>query len=113
MDVIKQIAHRVAVLDDGRIVEEGDVYDVLTRQRSDLTRRLVAGVVDHGLPDSVAAQLTDTRKTGAGTVLRIVFRDGAATAPATRRLSRDHRLDLNILHGRVNQRQEARSVGQQ
>src|SRR3546814_3357084 len=85
------------------MVEEGVVYDVLTPPRSDLTRRLVAEVVDHGLPDSVAEQLTDTRTPGAATVLRIVFRDGAANTPVISRLSRDYGLDLNILHGRVDQ----------
>src|SRR3546814_16537776 len=85
------------------MVEEGVVYDVLTPPRSDLTRRLVAEVVDHGLPDSVAEQLTDTRTPGAATVLRIVFRDGAANTPVISRLSRDYGLDLHILHGRVDQ----------
>ncbi|HET8726483.1 MAG TPA: methionine ABC transporter ATP-binding protein [Alphaproteobacteria bacterium] len=101
MEVIKRICHRVAVLDRGRVVEEGDVYDVLTRPESDLTRRLVAGVVDHDLPPEVAARLGDQGTPGAGTVLRITFRDGAADAPVISRMSRDFGLDLNILHGRV------------
>jgi D-methionine transport system ATP-binding protein len=103
MDVIKRIAHRVAVLDRGRVAEEGDVYDVLTRPQTQLTQRLVAGVVDHGLPPEIADMISDKRAPGAATVLRIVFRDGAANTPVISRLSRDHGLDLNILHGRVDQ----------
>ncbi|HET8726063.1 MAG TPA: methionine ABC transporter ATP-binding protein [Alphaproteobacteria bacterium] len=103
MDVIKRIAHRVAVLDHGRVVEKGDVYDVLTRPESELTRRLVAGVVEHGLPEGIVDQLSDKRAPGAATVLRIIFRDAAANTPVISRLSRDHGLDLNILHGRVDQ----------
>lgn len=47
--------------------------------------------------------ISDKRAPGAATVLRIVFRDGAANTPVISRLSRDHGLDLNILHGRVDQ----------
>ena len=38
MPVIKEICDRVAVLEAGRIVEEGDVFDVLTRPRHPTTR---------------------------------------------------------------------------
>ena len=42
MAVIKTIAERVAVMENGRVVEEGEVYDVFARPREEITKRFVA-----------------------------------------------------------------------
>ncbi|MBB3390788.1 peptide/nickel transport system ATP-binding protein [Rhizobium sp. BK275] len=42
--VVRAISHRIAVMDAGRIVEEGPATDVVTAPRSDAARRLVAAV---------------------------------------------------------------------
>ena len=42
--VVRAISHRIAVMDAGRIVEEGPAPDVVTAPRSDAARRLVAAV---------------------------------------------------------------------
>lgn len=44
LDVVKAIAHRVAVLKDGRLVEEGDVETVLNAPRDPYTRTLLGAV---------------------------------------------------------------------
>ncbi len=60
LDVIRQVADRVAVLDAGRVEEVGDVYDVFAHPRSEAARRLL-GTSLHARPspDTVARlQLT-------------------------------------------------------
>jgi D-methionine transport system ATP-binding protein len=42
MAVIKSICTRVAVMEQGRVVEEGSVYDVFSSPREVITRRFVA-----------------------------------------------------------------------
>lgn len=42
MAVIKDICQRVAVMEDGRVVEEGDVYDIFSRPSEAITRRFVS-----------------------------------------------------------------------
>jgi len=42
--VVRAISHRIAVMDAGRIVEEGPAADVVTAPRSDAARRLIAAV---------------------------------------------------------------------
>ena len=42
--VVRAISHRIAVMDSGRIVEEGLAADVVNAPRSDSARRLVAAV---------------------------------------------------------------------
>lgn len=44
MSVIREVCDRVAVLDHGRIVEQGSVWEVFAHPRNDLTRRLLRSV---------------------------------------------------------------------
>jgi D-methionine transport system ATP-binding protein len=44
MSVIREVCDRVAVLDHGRIVEQGSVWQVFAHPRTDLTRRLLRSV---------------------------------------------------------------------
>jgi len=41
MDIIKKVCHRVAVMEDGRIVEYGDVKDVFTKPQHETTKRFI------------------------------------------------------------------------
>ncbi|OLP61138.1 methionine ABC transporter ATP-binding protein [Xaviernesmea oryzae] len=56
MEVVRQVADRVAVIDKGRIVEEGPVWSVFSRPEADTTKALLSGV-RASLPRHVAARL--------------------------------------------------------
>ncbi|HHW15709.1 MAG TPA: ATP-binding cassette domain-containing protein, partial [Firmicutes bacterium] len=53
MTVVREVCDRVAVLEDGRIVEEGAVAEVFARPQAALTRRFVQGVFGADLPAEV------------------------------------------------------------
>jgi peptide/nickel transport system ATP-binding protein len=44
LSVVKHLAHRVAVMHNGKIVEQGDGDQVFTNPQQDYTRRLLAAV---------------------------------------------------------------------
>ncbi|WP_313406991.1 methionine ABC transporter ATP-binding protein [Aeromicrobium sp.] len=46
MDVVRTIAHRVSVMENGRVVESGSVIDIFARPREQVTRRFVGTIVD-------------------------------------------------------------------
>lgn len=50
MNVVQQIANRVAVMSSGRVVESGDVYDVFAAPRQPVTKRFIATALS-GLPE--------------------------------------------------------------
>jgi D-methionine transport system ATP-binding protein len=56
MSVIREVCDHVAVLDDGRIIEQGPVWEVFGQPRTDLTRRLLR-TVRPPLPETLQAQL--------------------------------------------------------
>ncbi len=56
MEVVRAIGDRVAVIDRGRIVEEGPVWSVFSDPQAEITQRLLAGILPE-LPAHVAASL--------------------------------------------------------
>ena len=75
MQVIKQLAQQVAVIDHGRIVEQGAVLDVFTRPQHETTRSLLDDIAPQELPESVLARI------------RALMQDGSAQTPQLLRLA--------------------------
>ena len=107
MQVIKQIADRVAVIDGGRIVEQGPVIDLFLRPQHATTRRLIDENVPQELPDRVwqrAAAMQALLPSGrASQVLRLSYAGAVAQTPFLSELARAHDVDLALLHGQVDE----------
>ncbi|CAM3719833.1 methionine ABC transporter ATP-binding protein [Nocardioides zeicaulis] len=63
MDVVRSLAHRVVVMEAGRVVEEGPVLQVLSDPQQPVTRRFVATIVDDE-PDADALAALHARHSG-------------------------------------------------
>jgi len=101
MPVIREICDRVAVLEQGRLVEQGTVFDVFTAPRAEVTRGFVRDVMDRELPASLAERLHANPGGGGNLVARIVFTGPAANAPILAEVVRRHDVLFNILQGNV------------
>lgn len=99
MAVIRQICNRVAILDGGKIVEEGTVDDVFVHTKSAAGRRLF-GIIDEQEEENESLR-----------ALRIVFDGGKEYEPVISMLSRELNVDVNILSADV-KRIGGKSYGQ-
>ncbi len=110
MQVIKQIADRVAVIDGGQIAEMGPVLEVFTRPRQTITRSLIDEIVPQQLPDSVMTRVRELKRQlvpgQAGQLLRLSYAGESAYQPILSHLIRELGLDLSILHGQIDEIQE-------
>ena len=110
MQVIKQVADRVAVIDAGRIVEQGPVIDVFTRPQQAITKSLIDEIVPQELPASVLDHVRRLSRQlqggGVGQLLRLSYSGERAYQPILSRLIREHGLDLSILHGQIDEIQD-------
>ncbi len=98
MDVVRRIAHRVAVIDRGRIVEEGPVVSVFARPAAEITRSLLHAVRPQ-LPDFLGAQLSPE---GAGPALFSVDAIGAdAGIDFAARLGEALGRPVTLVHGGI------------
>ena len=110
MQVIKQVADRVAVIEAGRIVEQGRVLDVFTRPEQAITKSLIDEILPQELPASVldhvrklAGQLSAGRT---GQLLRLSYAGDSAYQPILSQLIRQFGVDMSILHGQVDEIQD-------
>ena len=50
MDVVKEICNRMAIMQDGKVIEEGDVYDIFANPQEVLTQEFISSVVSFDIP---------------------------------------------------------------
>ena len=74
MDVIQTIASKVAVMDQGRVIERGDVFDVFSNPQQPASARFVSTVVK-GIPS--ADELAVLRGRHDKRIVSLAFRDNA------------------------------------
>ena len=110
MQVIKDVADRVAVIDAGRIVEIGPVLQVFTHPQQAITKSLIDEIVPQELPASVlvrvlalSAQLGSRISGMSGQLLRLSYAGESAYQPILSHLIRELGLDLSILHGQIDE----------
>lgn len=94
LDVVKTICNRVAVMNQGSVVEIGDVYEVFTNPQDDFTRRLIAHTERFELP----AQITNDLQ---GPTLKLTYRGEKATKSVLSKAGNKFGIDFNILHGKI------------
>ncbi|WP_120005889.1 methionine ABC transporter ATP-binding protein [Nesterenkonia muleiensis] len=98
MEVIRAIADRVAVMDKGRIVEEGNVYDIFSNPREDAE----ATFVGSALKDRPTAEdLTRIRQHTKGRLVTVSLKDSAAVGHALGRAG-ELSVSFEIVHGGMN-----------
>ena len=102
MAVVKEICGRVAVMQNGRIVEQGDVYAVFSHPREDVTRELV-GAATHLQQISELVQAGSSAVTpGPGQLLlRLTYSADNVSEALISTVSRRFGVDLSIVFGNI------------
>ena len=99
MDVIQSIATKVAVMDGGRVIEKGDVFEVFSTPQNPSSQRFVATVVK-GIPSP--AELAVLRERHEGRIVTISFRDGDASQAAVFLELANAGLEFELVYGGIN-----------
>ena len=103
MEVVRGIADRVTVLDAGRIVEEGPVWQVFSRPQAETTRSLLGGIRPQ-LPAHISARLS--ADVAGEAILSVDIAGPAATGPLFEGLSEAFPGGYRLIHGGVDHIQE-------
>ncbi|WP_273719128.1 MULTISPECIES: methionine ABC transporter ATP-binding protein [Bartonella] len=97
MEVVRTIAHRVVVLNQGQIVEEGHVKDIFTSPQDDTTIAMLK-LVTPQLPEKFAKNL---KPIGQEAVIEINIAGEIAQQPFLHLLENESGLKARILHGGI------------
>jgi D-methionine transport system ATP-binding protein len=101
MAVVKALADRVAVLEHGRIVEEGTTLDIFASPQHEVTKRFVGSVTGSQTPEWLLARLKAAQQPGDQAVFQVSFKGADASGPLVSHISRIFDVDVNILYGQV------------
>ncbi len=101
MSVVREIADEVVVLESGRVVEHGPVYDVFTQPQHAVTRSFFANDAGRQLPADIRARLQPGAIPGGKAIVRIVFRAASADDAVLSKLARELGVDVNIMSATV------------
>jgi len=100
MSVIREICDRVAVLDHGKIAEQGPVWEVFGRPRAEVTRRLLR-TVRPPLPEVLEQSLRPDPLVGGRSLLRVNASESDNFAAVLAMLAGDSRWQPQIVHAEV------------
>ena len=95
LDVAKQIFDRVAVMENGVVVEQGSTFDVFSAPKHPTTRALVERYLGIQVPPQLVPSLP------AGTIVELRYKGDAALEPLISRVAQDYGVSIDVLHANV------------
>lgn len=104
IDLIKSLCNKVAILDEGEIVEMGNTTQIFSDPQHITTQKLIDQAI-HEVPEHLIRQISQN-----GTLLRLVFKGNAAAEPVICQMIRNFNVDANILMGWIDSL-ESLSIG--
>ena len=108
MEVIKEIAEHVAVIEAGRIIEEGRVIDLFTNPKTDTLKKFIGSVMSSEIPEQLGHMNIRPEKEHDSdqAVIALSFRGDVANEPIIANLIKKYNLDVSILYGSIEYIQE-------
>ncbi|SFP50345.1 methionine ABC transporter ATP-binding protein [Salibacterium halotolerans] len=98
MHVIRKICHRVAVMEEGKIVEQGNVLDVFRHPEEDMTKEFVKQITE---PEETMDAVYELIDDDSGPVVKLRFVGEEAEQPVMTELIRRCGVGVNILQGKL------------
>lgn len=94
LDVVKSICSRVAVMNQGRVVEIGKVYDIFTNAQDSYTQGLIDHTTRFDLPKIVIRDLK-------GPIIKLIYKGTNANNPILSYATATFGIGFNILLGKI------------
>lgn len=98
MEVISKVCNRVAIMEQGAIVESGSIYDVFISPEQPITKKLVNSVITNQLPEVVARQINLSK---VDNIRHLIYNADELSKPLISSLANRFEIDISILFGSV------------
>ena len=99
MEVIQSLATKVAVMERGKVIEQGDVFEVFSDPQHDASKRFVSTVIK-GVPSP--AELAVLKERHVGRIVTLSFRDGDASQAGVFLRLAQAGVDFELVYGGIN-----------
>ncbi|KJG15406.1 methionine ABC transporter ATP-binding protein MetN [Photobacterium angustum] len=97
MDVVKRICSEVAIIGDGKLVEQGSVGDIFSHPKTELAKDFIRSTLDLSIPADYQARMTQTQVENSYPLIRLEFTGASVDAPLISQVTRKFGLDISIL----------------
>lgn len=101
MSVIKACCDRVAILDEGKLIEENEVGKFFAHPETTTAKNFIVSSLPQKLPHAIAVHVLPSAQANTHPVLRLWFWGDAATQPIIAQLINQFNLRINILQANV------------
>ncbi|GAE25465.1 methionine ABC transporter ATP-binding protein [Halalkalibacter wakoensis JCM 9140] len=96
MHVVQKICDRVAVMENGKVIEEGKVIDIFSQAKTDTTKKFINSLFPEDIPSEVINSLKEQ-----GPIIRLSFVGQSTGKPALAEVSKKFNVYTNILSGNI------------
>jgi D-methionine transport system ATP-binding protein len=102
MHVIKEVCQRVTVMENGFVVESGDVFDVFASPKQPITQEFIDTTTNLSKINALIAEKSKIADIKPGEcILRFQFLQKSVTEAFVSTISRRFNIDVNILFGNL------------
>lgn len=105
MNVVRKICNKVAVMELGKVVEEGLVIDVFRHPQQEVTKRFVQqDFKPREDPEELLEEFIAENPTGR--LVTLTFNEDNANEPVISQAIRQFDIDINVVYGKIRQAKE-------
>ncbi|MEH7377347.1 methionine ABC transporter ATP-binding protein [Neobacillus drentensis] len=99
MNVVKEICNRMAIMQEGKVIEEGAVYDIFANPQAELTKEFIDSVVSFDVPETILNNCE-------GPIIKVMFKGKVAGEGVISDMLQQYNVKGNFLHGSIEYIQE-------
>ena len=102
MEVVKRICDQVAVIDKGRLIEQGTVSEIFSNPKTELAQEFISSTFHITLPEEYLENLSDTPKHAISyPIIIFEFTGRSVDAPLLSQASKKFGVELSILTSQI------------
>ncbi|MHA6259724.1 methionine ABC transporter ATP-binding protein [Sporosarcina sp. CAU 1771] len=99
MNVVKEICDRMAIMQSGKVIEDGSVYNIFSDPKTELTKEFISSVVSFDVPKEILHTCT-------GRIIKVMFKGDIAGEGIISDTVQNYKVQGNFLHGSIEYIQE-------
>ena len=102
MQIVKDICNRVAVMQDGQLIEEGSVLDIFSNPQQDLTKDFISTAtgIDEAM-DKIEQQEIVKHLASNSLLVQMKYAGTSTDEPLLNEIYKHHQVTANILYGNI------------
>ncbi|MGK9321226.1 ATP-binding cassette domain-containing protein [Melissococcus plutonius] len=103
MHVIQKICNHVAVMENGQVIEAGNVIDIFKKPKTEVTKRFVMQETDGNREETEGIINELLKQYPQGSIVRLTFHGEQVKLPIISQLIKKYEVDISIIYGNISQ----------